>query len=152
MMGLAVKYLSGIILVLGVVTVLAVFTSTFLVKYGVSIPAEHNETFQTLSDTASFVSFSEEIKNSALNEDEEDQTFFSEIVDLIGKWFQRGLQIVRLIPNSMNLFNSMSEALVNSNTPFLGIAAEPIKFIITNILVIIVIVGILISAYIKYQL
>lgn len=139
---------AGLITV-GVFAVLTVFWSQLFTATGVSIPAEHNATFNTLSDMQTHIERVNEIKTSANTESDPDQSDFEELLDVLGFYFKQGWESIKLIPKGLDLFYTMTTAGVDSASGLLGVSAGPLKTIAAALVTTALIIGVLVSTLVR---
>lgn len=148
-MAKASKLMYGIIIMLTVMGVLTIFLGQFFVNYGVTIPAAQNETLNLLADSTAIDVYIEEQKQEALSEDEPPSTLLGEALDILGFWFQRGIQTLKLIPKVLTLAETLTTSAITSASGSLGISAIPLRNMIIALLTVFIILGVIVSALLK---
>jgi len=148
-MAKASDFMYGMILSIGILAVITIFLSQLFTNYAVTIPAEHNKTLTLMSNISSVNVYVEEQKEQALSETEKEKTLLGNVLDILGFWFERGVKTLKLIPNILGLFSSIASAGINSASSILGIAAGPLKFIVISMATVFLIIGVIISAFLK---
>ena len=135
------EFMIGIIFVGFIITAFGLFMSDLNDNYGLT---NYNE-----SDIAVYNQL-EEMK--VIVEEIEEQSDIKEknIVDIIGGYFTDAYNILRLTKSSYNLFDTMStEAIEHAN---LGEAGQYLRVAISTAVLILIIVGVMIAAIVKWYL
>jgi hypothetical protein len=126
-----------------VITLLGLFVGSLNTYYA---PGDYNESkleaYNKLNDLSAST---QQIQNQTLTIKEK-----TGILDVIGGYFSDGYQALRLTFSSYDTFGTMfNQALIDSN---LGASGEYIRIALITIVLIIIIIGILISAIVKRDL
>lgn len=148
-MAKASDFMYGMIISIGIISVLTIFLSQLFTNYSISVPAEHNDTLNLMSDISSINDYVEEQKEQALSETEKDKTLLGEALDIIGFWFERGVKTLKLIPDILTLFETIINAGINSVSGLLGITTAALRFMAVSIVTVFIILGVIISALLK---
>lgn len=134
------NFMIGMILSSLVITLLGLFVGSLNTYYA---PGDYNQSkidaYNKLNDLSAST---QQIQNQTLTIKEK-----TGVLDVIGGYFSDGYQALRLTINSYDTFGSMfNQALIDSN---LGASGEYIRIALITIVLIIIIIGILISAIVK---
>jgi len=148
-MAKASDFMYGMIISIGIISVLAIFLSQLFTNYAVVVPAEHNKTLTLMGNISSVNVYVEEQKEQALSETEKEKTLIGEVLDILGFWFERGVKTLKLIPDILMLFEGIIGAGISSSSSVLGIAAPVLKFMIVSMATVFIVIGVLISAFLK---
>lgn len=124
------KIVYAMIAIVAVFAILFTWQSNLIVSYNKELPNEYNETFQLMSNMKNISDQVGDYKELALSESNEDASPFSQFVDIIGKYFERGVKIIQLVPNMLNLIDTMLQSILGSNVNLLGIAVTPLNFLV----------------------
>lgn len=135
------SFIIGVILASLIVTVIAIFISEGSSEYGVSY---ENSSLNTFNKLESLKNTSQDIKDETLNLKTDPG-----VLDVIGSFFKGGYQSLILSAKSFDIFNSMSEE-ATENLP-LGDSGYLIKTALISCLIIIIFIGIFLSAILKVQ-
>lgn len=147
----ASNFLYGLIFVVGVFMVLWGFSAQMMVNYGVPVPNKYNDTFTVLTDRTMIDQTTAELKSATLDEDQPPKTLVGESIDIIGKYFERGLKTVRLVTNTGAIFTSIVDAILDTNVNLFGEATVSLKFIVLSVFIV-AIVFLILGALIKWYL
>ena len=118
----------GMIIMISVIMIFVVFNSNMIVGSGITITSADNATMSTLTNIKNISNDINTIKGKVTNENEQKSWVEQVYYDLVGKYFEQGLAIVKLIPNTLNLFDSMLTSIFGRIT-ILGIALTPLSFL-----------------------
>ena len=132
----ASELMFGLVLTVGIMAIIgAFFSSTFIIN-GVTLSPEFNNTITTMKDINSTSRLIYEQKEKALLETNTttSKNIVSEYLDIVGFWFEKGFVALKLIPKSMELASNMFTVGLESIGGALGIAFEPIRFIVVGLL------------------
>lgn len=132
----------GLVISVAVLMIFVTFNSNLLVNSNIPISSADNNTMRILTNMKNITDSANTIKGKTLDE-QQDKSFFEQAYyDLIGKYFERGLAVAKLIPNMLNLFDNMLVSIFGRIT-ILGIALSPLSFLLTMLLVFAIIFAIL---------
>lgn len=137
----ATDFIIGIILVSLVVSVLSIYMG------------EMNNNYNIGYDNTTFASYQELDAMGDLSQDVEEGSKIKEksgVLDIIGAYFTDGYRVLTTTKNSITTFNNMSNAAIDDAG--LGPSAKYFKSAITAIVLILLVLGVIISAIVKRDL
>lgn len=137
---------------IGLFAILAVVFGQIFVNYGVPLTDNYNTTFRALSNMSGINKAVESQKTDVLTESGNTQSNpVGQALDLLGYWFNRGYSALKATVTVTSLFTTITDAGLNSLSQFIGIAVEPLKFIITACVVVSIAIGIILSTLVKRE-
>ena len=147
----ASKLLYGLVISISLFGIMFIFISQLTKNYGVAVPDGFNQTFQKMTDITEVKGEIYELKNESIPTKNPPKTLIGEAIDIIGKYFERGLKVIRIIPNTIDILKNIFTSGIDSSSNILGITTDPIKTIVILCLVI-GIVTFVISTYLKWEI
>ena len=139
-------FIYGMIIVVGVMSVFFGFASITMNQYGVTVPDKYNETFQVLSNMTAIDDQTQAFKETTLDEDENKTSSWlgslADKADIIGNYFSQGYRTVRLVPDTVDVFNGMVDASLDTNVNMYGSATTSLRFIVTSLALMFLVIGI----------
>lgn len=152
----ATNLMYSVIIALGVFAMFFTFISPLLINSGVAIPDKHNQTFQAMRDFSEVEDETQSIRDTAGFGGNETSTSTSLIqrvtgidIDIVGTYFESGLKIITLVPNTLNILSSIITSGFGSLSSIPGMPIKELKFMVLGILAVAVILGIIVSAYLR---
>lgn len=145
----ASRFMFGVIISITILAIMGSFVSTMVINYDKELPDKFNSSLQTMKETDQISSELSVQKEKTLNEDastegDDGGGFF----DIVGFWLSNGIRAVKSTKTSFSLFSSMMTDGLDASSEALGIAYEPLRFMIASLLII-AITFIIMSALIK---
>ena len=141
----ASDFMFSLVLTVGIMAIMgSFFTSTFITN-NVAINSTYNRTLNSMQDINQTTALILEQKKDTFIETNvtTSKNIISEFLDIVGWWFEKGVLVIKLIPKSLQLAVNMLDVGLNSIASILGIAYNPIRFIIISLLTVAVIFFIL---------
>lgn len=146
------SFMYGLILSVGLFGIMLAFLFNGAISYNKIIPSSDNKTLSALAEIQNLSSTINEQKTNALNEANSQRSIVSEFLDIVGFWFEKGWNTVKLMAKSVNLAGSYGALAMDSIKGTLGIAYAPLRFIVDNLIIISIIIGVLIAVLVKWEL
>lgn len=132
----------GLIISVAILMIFVTFNSNLLVNSNIPISSADNQTMLILTNMKNITDSANAIKGKTLDEQQDKNYFEQAYYDLIGKYFERGLAVAKLIPNMLKLFDNMLISIFGRIT-ILGIALSPLSFLLTMLLLFAILFAIL---------
>lgn len=136
------NFLIGIVLSSFIVVSMTLFMSSVSTTYVVDYNTSDYETYNKLSEINIQA---EEVKNK-----QEEITEKSGALDVLGDYFSKGYQAMKLTSSSIDTIDSMADQAID--TADLGASGENLKITIMTIVIILIILGVILSAIVKWGL
>lgn len=137
------NFIIGVLVSSLVITILAVFMGSLNTHYA---PVDYNSTrLAVYNELQNLTEITENIKDEALSIEQD-----SGILDVIGGYFSSGYQALTLTARSLDVFGDMfSQSIDDLN---LGTTGTLLKTTFMAIIIILLIIGVLVSAIVKRDL
>ena len=132
----------GLIITVAVFMIFITFNTNLLISSGVAIPSADNQTMMTLTNIKNITDSANTIKGKTFDESQSKNWIEQAYYDIIGKYFEKGLAVIKLIPNMFGLFDDMITSIFG-RIPIFGIALSPLSFLYIIGLLFIIIFAIL---------
>lgn len=136
------EFIIGMIFVSFFVAIFGLFIAEMNTNYGTGAGYD-NESIATYNKLTELSNLSEEIKEKSDIQEEEG------LLDIIGGYFSSGYKALKLTAKSFDIFGDMSEQALEDSG--MGIVGQYFKMAISAALIIIIFLGILISAILKWK-
>lgn len=146
--------LISLVIVVGFTAVIWGFASNLMINNAVAVPAQYNESFQTIiNQTNDLNNVRDDLKAQTFQDNTNvTQTWFQQIAnipDVIGAYFSQGTKIIRLSLSSVDTMTVMTDTLQDSNSNVLGSSGSVLQYIIISLLLL-AIAWLIIQAFIKW--
>lgn len=146
------NFMYGMVLSIGLFAILSLVLGQLFVNYNVALPGKYNQTISQFTNTTAISSYVKEQKTATLAEESGQKSNpLSEAFDILGYWFERGYSALKASRNIIELFTTLVDLGINSISEFIGIAAEPLKFIIISLVVVAIVIGVILSTLVKRE-
>jgi hypothetical protein len=136
------SFIIGMLVVSFVVATFALFMADNSVEYGTSYD---NNTFSEYENLQELTELTEEIHNK--QKDIKEKTG---VLDVIGGYFSSAYDALRITGKSINTFSDVADKGIDDAN--IGVTGSNLKTLVISIVIIIIVIGVLLSAIMKWRL
>jgi hypothetical protein len=108
-MGEAKNLMYSLVITLGLMGIFGFFIVNTLISNNTELPDQYNKTLTLLSNTTGIDAQIQTQKDRTFGSTNTTTSTYS-LFDILGFWFQEGWSVIKLIPQSLNIFGSLMDS------------------------------------------